>query len=358
MKITANLIILPGVLTIALIINGCNKEEKEEPQGKEVLSGSVYYAKTTIPVADVVLNIDGKSDTTGGDGKYTINGIRDGNQTLIATKEGFDDYSVDLQIDTLSNIHDVEMISFEFAHDLTGTVRSNIFNNIGPVDSCKVVVLLPDHSESKLLAYTSSNGYYQISIVPDGDRTVRFIAKDHEMAELSIMMEGNDYELNMDLNYEHLGKPFQGGVVGYVFQPGDSGYVEDQIHGFIVAPTNVNNEQWGCYGASIGETSTSLGTGASNTAKIISSCYEIDFAARLCDEFELNGYSDWFLVSKDELNILFQNRSYIGGFIDDSPYWSSSESSSDEAWIQYFPNGYQLKYFKNFTCIVRPVRTF
>jgi hypothetical protein len=46
-------------------------------------------------------------------------------------------------------------------------------------------------------------------------------------------------------------------------------------------------------------------------------------AARKCDDLALNGYDDWFLPSKDELNQMYLQRSVIGGF--HKCYWSSSE---------------------------------
>lgn len=63
----------------------------------------------------------------------------------------------------------------------------------------------------------------------------------------------------------------------------------------------------------------------------------------------------WKLPSKDQLNILYQNKDKIGGF-DSIIYWSSTEHVKNSAWLQYFNSGNQLSTNKNDKFSVRPVR--
>ncbi len=78
-----------------------------------------------------------------------------------------------------------------------------------------------------------------------------------------------------------------------------------------------------------------------------------DYAAKKCIDYEAGGYADWFLPSKDELNLMFQN---IGGF-SGVYYRSSSEYSAYYAWVQSLYYGYYNP-GRESAYMVRPVRAF
>lgn len=65
----------------------------------------------------------------------------------------------------------------------------------------------------------------------------------------------------------------------------------------------------------------------------------------------------WRLPTKDELDEIYKNKKSIGGFTENL-YWSSSESTNDLAWLQFFSNGYQEDDSKFNALLVRAVRTF
>ena len=63
----------------------------------------------------------------------------------------------------------------------------------------------------------------------------------------------------------------------------------------------------------------------------------------------------WRLPDKDELDILYQYKGVIGGFVNDE-YWSSTEKGTPFAFYQNFKNDWKNTNFKHFTKHVRAVK--
>jgi len=173
---------------------------------------------------------------------------------------------------------------------------------------------------------------------------------------LSPRIPGSDLLLKL-----HVGMHYQGGIIAYIDETG--------MHGLIAAPEDMKGDglvlstyaSW--YNGSIiatGATGTAIGTGKSNTDKIVAALGAVTapeggkYAARFCKNLVLNGYSDWYLPSKDELNELYKNKDKIGGFAN-IQYWSSTEGNN----AQEFSTGFQHSLdVIGFMGRVRAVRSF
>lgn len=118
--------------------------------------------------------------------------------------------------------------------------------------------------------------------------------------------------------------------------------------------------QWGCQHTLVDGTKTAIGTGLANTMFMVSGCTGNTMnAGRVCYDIVINGYSDWYLPSKDELNEMYLAKSYISGLDIYNNYWSSSQYNDNCAWVQFFLNGTQSELGeKDQLYRVRPIRTF
>ncbi len=162
------------------------------------------------------------------------------------------------------------------------------------------------------------------------------------------------------------GQYYAGGFVFYIDSTGNHGLVCDTTDlTYYTDSTHLTDSiQWSGKKVSdnSGATATAIGTGASNTHKIITTFNTVNNAATLCVNYTGGGYNDWFLPSKEELNAIYANLTAKGlGNMSPTNYWSSSNYISkgiSYAWSQYFSNGNQYYFNQYFYLNVRAVRTF
>ena len=139
----------------------------------------------------------------------------------------------------------------------------------------------------------------------------------------------------------------------------------DYIFGFFRYQPTADNVYVG--------TNAEIGTGKANTASLIdkmefsayvsSSTDNVtttpNYAAMLCNTYDQGGATDWFLPSKDELDLMYEHlkRQGLGGF-SDTKYWTSTEYTAGGAWNQHFRYGIQEFGARGIDGRVRPIRAY
>jgi len=148
-------------------------------------------------------------------------------------------------------------------------------------------------------------------------------------------------------------------VIGYSYQGGIIFYIDGTgLHGLIAATNYQGNSlQWTHPSTPISGTSTGIGTGQNNTTLIMNGCNDHNIAAWTCHNYNGGGYNDWFLPSKDELNLMYPQRSFIPD-MSSGTYWSSSQYDNNDAYAQDFSTGGQNHISKVGPGYVRAIRAF
>ena len=157
------------------------------------------------------------------------------------------------------------------------------------------------------------------------------------------------------------GKGPAGGFI--IFLAGDEGYIEaapydqrdnegDLYLTWDITPSDNPDRVTGALG-------NGVGTGINNTQKIVDVWGEGMYAAKICYDLSIGGYSDWYLPSKDELNLIYTVLSKNGvSDFEDSYYWSSTETDKWQAWLQWMDSGDQEFILKDYIANVRAVRAY
>jgi hypothetical protein len=156
-----------------------------------------------------------------------------------------------------------------------------------------------------------------------------------------------------------VGQAAQGGKVFWIDETGQHGLVVSNANQSLAIPwyngsTNTKAIREGIYGGEI------------NTEIIIQSIGYGNFAASLAAQFSDGspGFGDWYLPSKNELKLLFDNQAALGITLTGN-YWSSTELSvshgisADNAFqVNFDAGGAATSVLKSFNNKVRAIRRF
>lgn len=185
-----------------------------------------------------------------------------------------------------------------------------------------------------------------------------------------------------------IGTPFAGGFYAGKFN------CDGAVYALIVSPKAEGETEmsWGEYGQDI-PGARSCFNGLANTQAMVGVGSAL---AKWALGLNINGHTDWYIPSRDELEMLYRafkptseenccsfrdgdNASSIPAgypYTEQEPeqtvasafqdggaeafadvwYWSSTQYSPDNAWIQDFDDGFQLTYHKDYELRARAVR--
>jgi hypothetical protein len=150
----------------------------------------------------------------------------------------------------------------------------------------------------------------------------------------------------------YIGESYGGGIVFHIYDGGQ--------HGLITATVDDSKRKQRQNGAYADTIDFRGGIGA---GKIITE-HVITFKEARADDTQVSAnnqsgnYSDWYLPTRYDLNLLYLNRAVIGGYSEFAKGWKSTEVSSLNAWFQSFITGARFTNGKDDAVYVRVLRKF
>ncbi len=148
-----------------------------------------------------------------------------------------------------------------------------------------------------------------------------------------------------------------GGIVFHVTNGG--------LHGLEAAPGDLGIAPWCSADINIegvddivSEATPDSNSGEHNTPLIEATCGASSAAGVAAAYVWPNGQSDGFLPNKEEFDLLYDQRTVVGGFVWNHLYWTSSEQNLIVAWIKDFIDGSHSRSSKSSQWDVRAIRIF
>lgn len=188
--------------------------------------------------------------------------------------------------------------------------------------------------------------------------TITAVTPAHAVGIVDVVVNTTAGPATLPNGYTYLttavGQPSGGGTIACL-----NGGFENLIAANINQPINIQT----IWGPILTTGATSNSDGATNTTTIVAvldSFQSGNYPAYKCNNYEIDSqgntpcqvgnacYTDWFLPATDQLNCLYINKLVIGGFLD-TGYWTSTETSANNARYEFFLNGTQNTIPKNST---------
>lgn len=230
-------------------------------------------------------------------------------------------------------------------------------------------LLVPVKGNNVLIKGVSNTNINFTSTVSGTDRKVKIRSASNSAIDFQLQVaykrtiDNKEITAEIPCTYKPyaVGEVHAGGIIFYLFKSGDAAYTGDEQHGLIVATVDQSGPRnWGCYGTDLpGAASSSIGSGKQNTQDIRNAC--AGSAANVAAGYRGGNFSDWYLPSLGELQLIYQMRNSIGNFSNTTTgiYWSSTEGNASCAQGINFLQNETACWIKDFGYgAVRAVRNF
>jgi len=250
------------------------------------------------------------------------------------------------------------------------TLAIRLYNSTGLVNLTSISLNSLKNS-TRFINFTNLHGrtYYFNATVCDtsnncNNTATRNISINMKVPSIIIIYPQNiTYSTEVkSINYSISNLGLEGGELPYIYDNGSKLYISPI--------DNSTNAIWGCSGKAIGSNAQSEKNGSKNTAAIVSGCTTAGIAAKLCNDYNFGGYSDWYLPAEDQLSKIYIQWSINNVTIDEtyttpwadfisSDYWSSTEivdTPTNGAFSVDFEDGEMLYANKGHHTLVRCVR--
>ena len=230
---------------------------------------------------------------------------------------------------TISQIPQGSLRGSSIAPDQTGhlSYTSSNYSVGGPF----TIVYQPEEGAEVTVTNVTSGVPFDVELgTPSSTTTYTLISVTDESSTLSRTFDFIGATATITIVNGSIGDSYGGGIIAYILQPEDPGYIVGEKHGIIAATEDqstgspwVPNSNYTRTGA-IGK---NILTGRDNTAAIFALHGDGNgsYAAKIARDYRGGDYSDWYLPSQDELTQLFINQNVLGNNFSLASYWSSSE---------------------------------
>lgn len=304
-------IILSCILALAVVFGGCEKPH----------SGSIYGVVTDNANGDLIKNAGvelqpvGSKTVTGSEGQYEFTQLEDGEYTLLISQYGYEDFT-----SSTIKVANGKSVQYDVQIQHNPPVQTLMATEVSPTTAVLNGKLVSNDDH-----FTEVGFVYGTMPTPS-------------------LTNGAQVTSSTSVQLGDFSEDISGLVTG----------------GMYYYRAFARNDETAAYGSTINFIAeipkyVVLQAAGLMVAKVDAGIFNWSGAMSTCENSILSGYTDWYLPSKDELMILYNNKNLIGGFSGDS-YWSSTEFDSDNAWEQNFNYGDQSHHLKSGTYRVRCVR--